>query len=163
MANENILNDLLAGLDDTHPLNRKQAIQGLANLGDKSVIPKLLEIILNDPASSVRQTAAQAFQKGLSDRSAVDTLIKALKDPDASVRGAAAAALGTIKDKAAVPDLCLALKDESEHVRWSVVCNLAKIGDKAAIGALTELIANPEEILNIKDAAREAFRQLRLS
>ncbi|MFH1062715.1 MAG: HEAT repeat domain-containing protein [Candidatus Omnitrophota bacterium] len=163
MADNKNIPELLIDLEDIHPITRKQAIQSLSNLGDKSIIPELIKILLNDESSSVRQAVAQSFQKGLSDKCTVPALIKALKDPDESVRGAAAAALGAIKDKSAVPYLCAALKDESEHVRWSVIYPLAKIGDKAAIEALKELISNPEEISNIKGAAKEALRQLRMS
>ncbi len=163
MSNEKIINDLFADLEDIHPLTRRQAIKSLADLADKSVIPRLIEVMKNDKAPSVRQAVAQAFQKGLSDNRCVQDLIKTLKDPDEAVRGAAAAALGAIRDRVAVPYLCVALKDDSEHVRWTVVFHLAKIGDKAAIGALTELIANPDEVLNIKDAAKEALRQLRIA
>lgn len=163
MTNDNTLDNLLSNLLDIHPLIRKQAIKSLAEMGNKTVIPILIEILLNDPASSVRQAVAQAFQKGLTDKSTVPALIKALKDTDESVRGAAAAALGIIKDKAAIPYLCEALKDESEHVRCSVIYPLAKIGDKAAIGPLEELISNPEESSNIKATAKEALRQLKIN
>ncbi|MBU1086041.1 MAG: HEAT repeat domain-containing protein [Candidatus Omnitrophica bacterium] len=162
MAADNPLSKLLANLEDFHPVTRKRAIKNLAYLGDKSVIPKLTEMLLKDGSALVRQAAAQCFQKGLSDQSSVPALIQALKDTDESVRGAAASALGTIKDRSAVADLCAALNDESQHVRWLIAFNLAKIGDKSAIGALTKLIADPDEIINIKDAAKEALRQLRI-
>jgi len=163
MSNEKIIQDLFSELEDIHPITRKQAIKSLTDLGDKSVIPRLIEIMKNDTAPSVRQAVAQAFQKGLSDNICVPDLIKILKDPDAAVRGAAAAALGAIKDKTASPYLCEALKDDSEHVRWTVISHIAKIGDKAAINPLKELIDNPEEVQNIKDAAREALRQIRIA
>ncbi|MBU1045407.1 MAG: HEAT repeat domain-containing protein [Candidatus Omnitrophica bacterium] len=162
MTPDNPLSELLVDLEDFHPLTRKQAINKLTDLGDKSVIPKIIEILLNDKPALVRQAAAQYFQKNVSDKSSVPALIQSLKDPEEIVRGAAASALGAIKDKSAVIDLCAALKDESQHVRWAAIHNLAKIGDKAAINALIELINDPEEILNIKDSAKEALRQLRL-
>lgn len=159
MINDNAFKNL----EDIHPHIRKQTIKSLAEMGNKTVIPILIEILLNDPASSVRQAVAQAFQKGLTDKSTVPALIKALKDTDESVRGATAAALGAIKDRAAIPYLCEALKDVSEHVRGSAIYSLAKIGDKAAIGALEELLSNSEESPNIKATAKEALRQLKIN
>ena len=75
MAHENNIPELLLALEDIQPINREQAIKSLSDLGDKS--------------SSVRQAAAQSFQKGLSDKCIMPTLIKALKDPAKSVRGTA--------------------------------------------------------------------------
>jgi HEAT repeat protein len=159
MINDNTFKNL----EDIHPHIRKQTIKSLADSGDKTVIPKLIEILLNDQASSVRQAVAQAFQKGLVDKCTIPALIKALKDPEETVRGAAAAALGSIKDRTTVPNLCEALKDASEHVRCSAIYSLAKIGDKTAIGALEELISNLEESSNLKAIAKETLRQLKIN
>ena len=106
MSNIINLQDLLNMLKDENPFSRKQAIKILGKMGDKSVLPSLTDILLNDSDSIVRHAAAQAFQKSLADKSLVPALIKALKDHDLYVRGASAAALGIIEDKTAVSALC---------------------------------------------------------
>ena len=152
--------DLLNMLKDENPFSKKQAIKILGKIGDKSVLPALTDALLNDSDLIVRHAAAQAFQKGLADKSLVPVLIKALKDPDMYVRGASAATLGIIKDKTAVPALCLALEDKQSHVRWAAAIPLGKIGDVSAIPALKKLLSNQEEPGNVKIAAKEALRLL---
>jgi HEAT repeat protein len=58
---------------------------------------------------------------------AVKPLILALKDDDPDMRGAAAAALGTIGDVQALKPLTFVLKDEDERVRRAVVWSLRRI------------------------------------
>jgi HEAT repeat protein len=60
---------------------------------------------------------------------AVDALAEALKDPDPSVRGWAAQALGQIGPKAtaAVPALTEALKDKDPYIREMAAEALRKI------------------------------------
>ncbi|MFH1094025.1 MAG: HEAT repeat domain-containing protein [Candidatus Omnitrophota bacterium] len=160
MDNKKILQDLLNMLKDVNPFSRKQAIKLLEKRGNKSVLPALIDVLLNDSDSIVRHAAAQAFQKKLADRSIGPALIKALKDPDMYVRGAAAAALGIIKDKTAVSELCLALEDKEAHVRWAAAIPLGKIGDASVIPALKKLLNNPGEPGNVRIAAKEALAQL---
>ena len=160
MSEEKTLQDLLKSLNDPNPFSRKQAIKDLEKIGDKSVLSLLSDLLLNDRDSIVRHAVAQAFQKRLSDKSLVDVLIKALKDPDMYVRGAAAAALGIIKDTSAVDALCAALEDKESHVRWSAAIPLGKIGDKSAIASLKKLLNNPGEPGNVRIAAKEALEIL---
>jgi len=159
IRNDNIQN-LLTALKDENSFIRSQAVKSLEKLGDKSVIPVLIDIMLNDDAPHVRHAVAAAFQRQLADKSAVPALIKILKDPDLYVRGAAAAALGIIKDKAAVPYLCEALKDKEGHVRWAAAPPLGQIGDISAVPALRKLLDDEAELPNVKTAAIRALKQL---
>lgn len=152
--------NLLKALKDENPFARKQAIKLLERMGDKSIIPALTDILLNDSDSIVRHAVAQAFQRNLSDKNLVPALIKALKDPDMYVRGAAAAALAVIKDKTAVSALCQALQDKEAHVRWAVAVSLGKIDDKTAITALRRLLNSPDEPGNVRLATKEALEKL---
>ncbi len=150
----------LAYLKNEDPFIRKGAVKSLEQLGDKSVVPALIEVMLNDEKSFVRHAATATFQRKFADKSVVPALIKALKDPAFHVRGAAAAALGVIKDKSAVLPLCAALKDKEDHVRWSAAFPLGKIGDASAVPALRRVINNPKELDHVKNAAKVALKQL---
>lgn len=154
------IQSLLNSLKDKNPFIRRQAIKSLEELGDKSVIPALIEVMLKDDISYLRHAATSVFQRKLADRSAVPALIEALKDKNLFVRGAAAAALGKIKDRSAVAYLCEALKDKEAHVRWAAAFPLGQIGDKSAIPALRELLNNPQEPTFVKSAAITALKQL---
>lgn len=154
------IQDLVRALKNENSFTRKQAIKSLEKIGDKSVVPALIDILLLDPSSVVRHAAALAFQRKLSDRRAVAALIKALKDPALYVRGAAAAALGTIKDESAVPALIEALQDKEPHVRWAAIAPLAEIGDPAAIPAISELLDTSGELPYVKSAAKDALKKI---
>ena len=65
MSDDINLQDLLNMLKDVNPFSRKQAIRLLEKTGDKSVLPTLTDVLLNDSDSIVRHAAAQAFQKNL--------------------------------------------------------------------------------------------------
>lgn len=152
--------DLLKDLKDENSFTRKETVKSLEKLGDKSVIPAFIDLLLHDPSSVVRHAAALAFQKQLADKSAAEALIKALEDSALYVRGAAASALGVIKEKRAVPHLCKALQDSEAHVRWSAIAPLANIGDVSAVAPLRKLIDNPSELPYVKNAARDALARL---
>jgi HEAT repeat protein len=68
---------------------------------------------------------------------AVPLLIKTLRDPDASVRGAAACSLRDFgaRAKAAVPALLELLKDDDEYARGAAAEALGQIDPEAAAKA----------------------------
>jgi HEAT repeat protein len=154
------IQSLLNSLQEANSFSRRQAVRSLEEIGDKSVIPTLIEVMLKDKSPYVRRAAAVAFQGRLSDKSAVPALIKALKDSNPYVGGAAAAALGKIKDKSAVPHLCKALKVKEPHLQWSVALSLGELGDASAIPALRELLEDPSQPPFVKSAATIALKRL---
>jgi HEAT repeat protein len=95
---------------------RALAITGLAEAGDRSLVPVIAARLSQDKKPFVRKAAAYALGKlGVSE--ATPALVAALKDKDNEVRGAAAVALGEYADAAAVAALSEALEDKSEFVR----------------------------------------------
>jgi HEAT repeat protein len=70
----------------------------------------------------------------------IEKLIKDLTDPDPSVRGNTAAALGLLKDARAVEPLIAALKHEDSFLRWSAALALDIIGGAKAQAALKEFL-----------------------
>lgn len=75
------------------------------------------------------------------DKSAVEHLIGALKDPNENVRGAAVRALerSSTSDDRAVEPLVEILKDPDFAYRETVVEVLGKIGDERAVNALNKI------------------------
>jgi hypothetical protein len=107
----------------------------------------------------VRQAAVWAAtqQPALAARQSV-RLASLLKDPDATVRGLAALALGG-SGKAALAELRAALKDTEASVRIAAADTLASFGADAA-AAIPELIAvceNPAEVVHVQRSVASAL------
>ena len=86
--------------------------------------------------------------------SAAGALADALRDPVASVRQAAAEALGGVKDSVAVRALMEVLRtDESAAVRRAAAWSLGEIADAMAIPALSEALARDRDAETRKNAA----------
>ena len=87
-------------------------------------------------------------------------LAEALRDPVASVRQAAAEALGSAKDSVAVRALMEVLRtDESPMVRRAAAWSLGEIGERMAIPALSEALArdrDAEDAEELRVGARAA-------
>jgi HEAT repeat protein len=115
---------LIPQLGDKNPNVRIMALSYLIFEREKSVEP-LIKYALKNPDWSVRALASVALGKIGSP--AVDPLIKALGDPERTVRWGAALALGDIGDRLAVKPLTKALNDENEGVRMVVKEALEKI------------------------------------
>jgi HEAT repeat protein len=111
------------------------------------------------PRSAIRFGAAPAED----DKSrSVPELMRALKDPDANVRRAAAAALGARGSGAALArnDLGAALKDSDASVRLAAAEALGKIGPTAhtAYPALVRALGDSDEA--VRKAARESLGKI---
>lgn len=79
-----------------------------------------------------RATAVQVLGLLIGDRHAIELAEKALQDPDAKVRAAAATALGQMGAKGSIPKLREALKDEDVAVVMSAAHALHALGDPTA-------------------------------
>ena len=99
----------------------------------------------------VRQSIPTAARQA---DSPVGALAEALRDPVASVRQAAAEALGSAKDSAAVRALIEVLRtDESAMVRRAAAWSLGEIGDPMAISALSEALSRDRDAEVRKNSA----------
>ena len=97
-----------------------------------------------------RQSAQQAGERD----SAIGALADALRDPVASVRQAAAEALGGAKDSVAVRALMEVLRnDESPLVRRAAAWSLGEIEDPQAIPALADALTRDRDTEVRKNAA----------
>lgn len=82
-------------LGDSRPEVRYMAVTGLGSSGDVRDLDALSDVIVQDPAPTVRIAAVRGISN-IRDFSIFDRLFVALNDPEASVRRAA---LGAIEDR----------------------------------------------------------------
>lgn len=135
-----------------------EAIRALGEIGDKTVVPILLEEIIKKPWDvATRKEFASALRK-IGDETAVPTLIKALKDEDEHGRYSAASALGVIGDRRAVPALIESLKDKSKVVRLDAAEALGEIGDDKAVPGLAGALRDKND--NVSWAAALALAKI---
>lgn len=86
---------LVQALTDRDEEVRRATIEALGEIGDRSVAPKAIDVLVRDESPNVRRAAAVLLGK-LGDRSAIVALIEAVGDPEYRVSLAAAAALQQI-------------------------------------------------------------------
>jgi HEAT repeat protein len=89
---------------------------------------------------------------------AVEPLIQALKDENATVRTNAAAALGWIGSPRAAAPLAACLKDADERCRGTVALALGMLGMPAALRPLARAMGDPSAI--VRQQAAEALGEL---
>ncbi len=106
-------------------LVRTNAAYALALIGGDRAMELLLTIALADPGAETRQAAVSAL--GTMGKRPVDRFIAALGDANASVRAAAAAALGERGGKRSVDPLVGALADQEAAVRTAAAQALEKL------------------------------------
>jgi HEAT repeat protein len=154
------LPDVTAVLQE--PEYAPEAALALSFMGSAAV-PALQEAV-NANDAIVRREAIRALGK-LRERASIDPrivvpmLLRAVDDPDSTVRQVAVTYLGIVRDdpEAGVAALIKALADETPEVRQNAAAALAEYGSLAqkAIPALKKAAGDPDE-----DVRREAGRTL---
>jgi HEAT repeat protein len=150
---------LTRALFHSDPAVRKDAATALGRLNTDATdaLPRLAEVLRQDPDPDVRAAAADAICKmAPASRAALSDLAAALRDPDPRVRMHAALALLRLKEDAspAIPDLIAAAGDEDNDtnlemftvtVRQAVLRALgaAAAGTGAAVPTLSAVLDRP--------------------
>ena len=113
---------------------------------------------LKHPSYVVRRRAAESLG-GFKERRAVEPLIDVLDNMDEmkSIRAAAALSLGALKDERASVPLLTALSDENAEIRWRAAGALGNLRDVKAIPRLSEIVEDPLEPDNVRNAAVAAL------
>lgn len=136
LAQLGAVNALIKVLEDKDPDVRRQAAEGLKEIGERAVEPLIKRSIL-DNSGLLTEIGKKA----------VEGLIKALRDEGSGSRQAAARVLGKISDPRAVE----ALGDKSRGVLSGVVDALAMIKDKRAVEPLVKVLGRRKYIENALD------------
>ncbi len=148
----------LAALFDADASNRAVAAGILGDSGDPEAIPSLLaalDTVLGMVAGG--GPVARALVE-LRDVWSVEIFVKALSDPRAYVRRAAAEALGWLRDAEALEALCGALRDDAFGVRLEAAWALGEIGDSSALAPLLSLAQDQDS--NVRRNVADALGQL---
>ncbi len=112
-----ILKDMLEKEHIENPKIVGLIVVSLGRMGEKSVIPRLVNLVQDGPDESLRVGAVMALGN-FGEAEMLAPLEKALaEDKSAAVRTAAANALPLIHDPTAIPELLKAFMDEDLHVR----------------------------------------------
>lgn len=126
---------------DTHQLietiKTTTSLEVLNSIVDRNSILQLIDA-LDSKDISLQDEARKALVK--IGKSAVDSLIIALKDKNSNVRKDVVAILGEIGDSRAVATLIATLKDESPDVREGAALALGKIKDSRAVEPLIAVL-----------------------
>jgi HEAT repeat protein len=123
---------LLAALADEEAVVRRAALGALEQLGEPMLAMILREIWRGNPEVILLA----------SDPRLVDPLLVALRDGDAGVRCAAAAALGHLGDARATPGLARCLRDPAAPVRSAAAGALGQLRDPQALAPLLQALAD---------------------
>ena len=127
---------LLEATRDSSPVVRKMALQAFRAVRGKQALPRLTEMLQQDPIPEVRWQASAEIE-ALKDSQAVPDLVQALKDKNPLVRAGAAEALkGLPADPATVAPLVVTLRDKDTTARRAAAEALGKTGDRSAVKPL---------------------------
>ncbi|MGB4802795.1 MAG: HEAT repeat domain-containing protein, partial [Anaerolineae bacterium] len=140
-----ILQQTLAG---ESPVGLASAAEALAELGEVTAVPRLVELTRHDDPG-VRASACAALGRlaQAQDADVIQALIATLKDAIPGVRQLAAQALGRVGAPLAVTPLIAALRrrDEFRLVRRSATWSLGQLGpDPLAVEALSEALTDKD-------------------
>ncbi|EDN70103.1 PBS lyase HEAT-like repeat protein [Beggiatoa sp. PS] len=139
---DQIVDPLIAQLNEPKPLVRLRAAQILGHLNHERAIKPLIAL-LNDPNPAVRRYVSEALGQ-LGHDKALQPLITLLKDADGSVRNSAVVGLGLLSHKKAIEPLLQLLNDPSPLVRQSVAKTLSQLGGNKSAQPLMTLLKDPE-------------------
>lgn len=88
----------------------------------------------------------------------IPTLVDILRDPDAQLRAAAAAALGKVEDPRSTAALVELMRDPDDLVRWAAVQGLRASGDESAVEALIDALNDEDP--HFREQAIEALGRI---
>jgi HEAT repeat protein len=148
----------LAALFDPDETNRAVAAQVLGSSGDPEAIPPLLAALDTVVGMVAGGGPVARALVELRDVWTVEIFAKALNDPRAYVRRAAAEALGWLRDPQALEALLGVLQDEAFGVRLEAAWALGEIGDPSALGSLLAMVKDRDS--NVRRNVADALGQL---
>ena len=160
IKDERAVGALLRLLKHRNALVASKAAESLGKIGNKGVVPVLVNVARKSTMTSVRYSAVFALGE-LGDAEPVDMLLEFLKQEDASLRYAAAHSLAMIAEERALDGLLEALSsDTSWGVRWAAAKGVGRIckgkPNRKAVGCLIDALLDENETVR-----KEALSSLR--
>jgi HEAT repeat protein len=158
-------------LKDDDPRVRSAAANALGELGDKSVVPQLMDAVdFSAGAGSDRETrsineANRQIAKALGqlgDPRAVPILLKMLNSKDSFVKLDAVQALGLLRSPAAVDALMAIATDDNQEpfIAKKAIIALGQIGDPKAVPALERMLFKERSGISFYPQASFALFQI---
>gem|GEM_PF-5233909 len=145
-----------------------EAINSMGALGNKTCVPKLIEILQTNEAEEVRKSAIYAL--GLvGDVQVLDLLFIKLHDQNEtpSVRSMIAESLSDYYDSSAIKHLIVTLNDKDPRLRFWSAYSLGNLQAKEALPALRNLVKTDNAVIpnygSVKQEAQEAIVQIEKS
>lgn len=126
----------------------------------KKMIDKPVEDLISDLKSQavfVRKTAIMQLEKKMA-LVAVPALVELMSDPEATIRGCTAWALGEIKDSRAQAGLEHSLMDMDSSVRRAAAQALGKLADASVVESLRKLSIDADRY--VREAAADAILRI---
>jgi HEAT repeat protein len=131
----------LQALKDKDPGLRATAAWALGRMGGKQAVAALAAA-LQDEVADVRLDAVIGL--GRIGQPALQELIGAMTNRDASVRQRAAAGLERLRNPASVPALIAGMKDTDREVRWWCMHALEEWGDEQTVEVLAAMLGDED-------------------
>jgi HEAT repeat protein len=154
IADERVLEPLIAALRSKDWIVRMHASKALGRIKDRSAINPLIPL-LQDKVKAVREEASMALAE-IGD-AALSSLLDALKHSEWLVRLHAVEALGRMRSASSVePLLWVLFNDRDQAVREDVVRALGQVGDARAMEFLITAMKEP----GLRPLAVEALGQI---
>lgn len=159
MSQKEEIQEAIEQLKDSDEKIRSQAALILGWAGEGEVLNPLIETLVNDSSPKVRANAAMSLGQ-LNNEDAIQSLISALSDKDAFVRGMIIYSLGLLKAKDALNQLIMILEtDPDKEARMAAADSLAQIGDEKTIKHLVKAyVHDPEDA--VKAESRDSLNRL---
>ncbi|NEO73153.1 HEAT repeat domain-containing protein [Moorena sp. SIO3H5] len=162
---ENTIPELMAILDNEDVVYRRAAVQTLGVIGLDSV-PILAETLTTSENNTVRASCAKAlaaialnYSEETFPTVGLQSLQKALKDPDPVVKISTVGALGTIGPPA-FEALVAALDIDDIALQVTVLQALGSLGDQRAMEVLSAAAENQEADPYIRESAASSISRL---
>lgn len=148
LKDERAVGRLLSLLRHRNPLVASKAAESLGKIGNRGVVPVLVEVAKGGTVEAVRYSAVFALGD-IGDKRAVRVLLPLLKAVSGRLRYAAAYALGSIGDEEALDGLMEALTDGEWGVRWAAARGIGRISEgrmnRRAVSHLIDALLDENE------------------
>ncbi|HON82174.1 MAG TPA: HEAT repeat domain-containing protein [Methanoregulaceae archaeon] len=140
---------LTAALGDQSRYVRREAAKALGAIGEERCIPPLIKA-LRDEDRSAREGAAEGL--AMMGTMAINSLARALDDPDWHVRMGAVVALRIIGDRTVMPGIIRAAGDENRFVRREAIKGLGRIGGNEVLQPLADALTDEDTGVRLRAA-----------